>query len=699
MTKFNTGNPVGSNSPLDLYDNAENLDSGINGDSPTWRDRLGKTRKSMAGVEQDFQQFLADGSTIEFPTWAAASAAAGAGQIPLNRQVAVVGDEGTHVDPVSGANVANSGRYIMQSGGLAWRSADVLSQKLDQSSFEDYAAAQAMRLGDGPAPEGYAAITDYLGFIRFIFGNDGGFGTKDVYAGPELVANQAFSIERQSGTGVAFVDRFGFIGLQLQEDATLVANTTSDAAQVEQRNSENIAYSLSVKGQYGANFQRATASINHYLTQGQSLAAGDEGWGSLTKLSTFDALMIGDSVRPNSIVTNGFTPVGSPSFQDLRGVVQSPGGGSVLSQEQMAALVPGASNQGESIDVAATAFARRQYLDHRFMDTDPGHRWVVSNASVSGAIIERLMPGRGTGWSRLVGAATLGKSLANGAAATYCVPAVRFVQGEFNYNATDPGDGGGPGDNTRAGYLAKLKSLYSSIVSDIAVAIAGQSRPPAFFLAQSGASYTVDATDLSIGMAQWDFSEQEQNAFLVGPYYPVTDKNGHLDPNGYRWMGCQFGKVEHLVMTLGQNWKPLSPRRVTISGAEVLIDFHVPCPPLAFDSPYVQLTPMNYQSKGFTAFDDVGSISIERVEIAAATVVRIILGRSTSGVVKVRYADKTTHNGNGCLRDSDQTIAPFNYEWIASNGQYPEAQISSLIDKPYPLHNWAIAFSLPAEEI
>lgn len=42
-------------------------------------------RKSWTGIETDFQQFLADGSTIEFPTWAAASAAAGAGQIPLNR--------------------------------------------------------------------------------------------------------------------------------------------------------------------------------------------------------------------------------------------------------------------------------------------------------------------------------------------------------------------------------------------------------------------------------------------------------------------------------------------------------------------------------------------------------------------------------------------------------------------------------------
>lgn len=137
MTTFNTRNRLGSNSPKDLYDNAENLDNGINGPAKTWTDRLGVTRKSWNGIETDFQQFLADGSTIEFPTWAAASAAAGAGQIPQNRQVTVIGDPGEHVDPVSGQIVPNSGRYVMAASGLEWRSADVLDQKLDKADIGD----------------------------------------------------------------------------------------------------------------------------------------------------------------------------------------------------------------------------------------------------------------------------------------------------------------------------------------------------------------------------------------------------------------------------------------------------------------------------------------------------------------------------------------------------------------------------------
>src|SRR5690606_12170401 len=56
---YNTGNPVPSRDPRDLVDNAENLDRAVNGDETTWTDRLGRERKSWAGMEQDFADFLA----------------------------------------------------------------------------------------------------------------------------------------------------------------------------------------------------------------------------------------------------------------------------------------------------------------------------------------------------------------------------------------------------------------------------------------------------------------------------------------------------------------------------------------------------------------------------------------------------------------------------------------------------------------
>lgn len=58
MTTYNTGNPVPSVDVRDLYDNAENLDNLTNGSAFTYADRTGTLRKSWAGMEEDFQQFL-----------------------------------------------------------------------------------------------------------------------------------------------------------------------------------------------------------------------------------------------------------------------------------------------------------------------------------------------------------------------------------------------------------------------------------------------------------------------------------------------------------------------------------------------------------------------------------------------------------------------------------------------------------------
>lgn len=59
MTTYNTGNPIGSVDPRDLYDDTENLSVLVNSQEKTEHpDRLGVPRKTWHGMEQDFQQFL-----------------------------------------------------------------------------------------------------------------------------------------------------------------------------------------------------------------------------------------------------------------------------------------------------------------------------------------------------------------------------------------------------------------------------------------------------------------------------------------------------------------------------------------------------------------------------------------------------------------------------------------------------------------
>lgn len=47
MAKFNTGNPLGSSNPRDLYDNAEGLDQAVNSKKSAWLDRLGYLRPTL----------------------------------------------------------------------------------------------------------------------------------------------------------------------------------------------------------------------------------------------------------------------------------------------------------------------------------------------------------------------------------------------------------------------------------------------------------------------------------------------------------------------------------------------------------------------------------------------------------------------------------------------------------------------------
>lgn len=59
MTKFNTGNPVGSSDPRDLFDNAVVTDNLVTGAGAAYSDRLGKSRKSWQGMEDEFAAFIA----------------------------------------------------------------------------------------------------------------------------------------------------------------------------------------------------------------------------------------------------------------------------------------------------------------------------------------------------------------------------------------------------------------------------------------------------------------------------------------------------------------------------------------------------------------------------------------------------------------------------------------------------------------
>lgn len=701
MTKYNTGNPLGSNSPKDLYDNAENLDNGINGTALTWQDRRGVTRKSWNGIETDFQQFLADGSTIEFPTWAAASAAAGAGQIPLNRQVAVLGDAGTHIDPVTGQSVPNSGRYVMVASGLEWRSADVLSQKADLADLQEVTSSLAGRKGDlltGAGRELAAAIaSDATNEMLIAWLLDGSALLDRVEVLRNVVAPQ-YSFPNATMVDGEFNYDFAIVAADREtvlfgvKDGEVFPSTSGSMVAVMQ---EVASSSRAILDQHENSGCAALAyDYNALIMFGQSLGQGEEAFPALSVTPQPGALMIGDAVRPLNNSNGRYTPVGASTFQPMIATVMEGvvGDSRILSAAEVAALPFHNSARGETPLESLTNAVRRAQLD-KLIAVDDSRRLVASNVSVSGQKIEFLSkdyagmsPNR---YNRYIEAMSIGKSLAGTAGGSYGVALINWIGNEYNYTGNDGAI------TTYSFYLASLLKQIDDMRAD-AKTVTGQTSPPMWMMYQTGGQYTRDVTDMSVGMAQWHATKQRPGVYIGAPSYPVTDKGGHLDANGSRWLGAMLGKAAVRTLIDRKAWRPLEPVKLQVQGRSVLIAFRVPVPPLQWRLPYVYSTGTDYAAKGFRVTDAAGEVPIASVEIVAPGVVQISFTRDLSATPYVWYASQTASSGNGCLFDSDLTSANDVYTYLAGSGMIPDENVAELVGKPYPLNNPAIAFKLPA---
>lgn len=424
---------------------------------------------------------------------------------------------------------------------------------------------------------------------------------------------------------------------------------------------------------------QADRAINHVIAYGQSLSSGWEGWPALSVTPRHDSLMLGRSVRPAAEDAPDWEPVGEAQFHPLIATVQAQRGARLLPPDVVAALPREATALGETVLEAAVAEWRG-----RTRSTTPPRRILASSAGVGGRTLEALSKGASPElFNRLRSCARLARDLARG---DYAIAALLVLQGEHNGRALD----GGTKD--RLAYKTLFRRFLADFDADVTQGIAAQTLPPAVFTYQLGGIFADD--DMGIAQAQLELALEEPRVFLAAPCYPVTAKGLHLDANGYRWLGAQFGKVMHKVLTLGEDWRPLHPLAAERQGDAIRVRFHVPVPPLAWGTPYVGHEARDWTDKGFTVTDAQGTIAIRAAELGE-TDVTLHLDRPPGPGCELRYADHTHHLGHGCLHDSDPTLAQDRYEYDPTTGHRPEARIEALLNRPYPLMNWCAAFRIP----
>ncbi len=417
--------------------------------------------------------------------------------------------------------------------------------------------------------------------------------------------------------------------------------------------------------------------INHVIAYGQSLSSGWEGWPALSLLPRHDSLMLGGSVRPRDEAAARWRPVGAAEFRPLTATVQAQSG-RLLTPEEVATLARGDVAMGETVlEAAVNTWRGRMLAAPRRAGT---HRLLASSCGVGGRSLEALSRGaKPELFNRLRDCAIAAKQAAAAHGLGYGVTALLFLQGENNSwgikGATDD----------RATYKTLLKRFYEDFIADVAIAIAGQPAPPAMFIYQTGGAYSTDS--VSVAQAQLESALELPGCYLVAPVYPLSDRpSGHLDAHGYHWLGAQFGKVMHRVLTLGEDWKPLHPLGAAIRDKSVVVTFHVPVPPLCWGRPFAGQVMIDIPDRGFTVIDGAGVVPITAVELAGPSQVRITLARALRGAVELRYADRR-HRGRGSLHDSDADKS--------AHGRASASRMLDLADWTSRLMNWCVAFTIP----
>lgn len=423
----------------------------------------------------------------------------------------------------------------------------------------------------------------------------------------------------------------------------------------------------------------------HIIIYGQSLSTGNQSWPPLSTTPVSGNFMIGDQVWTNlgNNVFNKFNPL-------------------ISNVSSSTSSLP--KNRSSYISAECPLIAATNHLQ---LKTGGQYRFIASSCGIGGKTIEEL--------SKEYYNPVYYENFKNTLKYAYRItnyihcPAIIWMQGEQNYTIPSGSEGVTAGSiptSDKATYKSLLIKMKNNMQTEIKNTYY-QTDTPLFITYQTGAQYT-RGHFISIGMAQLEASNEYDDVVCAGPVYPMTDRGGHLDPNGYRWYGEMLGKAFYKTIMQGTKFKPLQPLEIsrTDNPQVIKIRFYTPQLPLVFDDILVDKV-TNY---GFEVFVNSTKITVVSADIDNDCVYLTCASYINTGDLEIIYAG-TNNYGHGNLRDSDNYPAFYNYidlDKKNTNGSYVYQRESSettlrpsfepkdnngiIYNKPYPLYNFCVAF-------
>jgi hypothetical protein len=275
-------------------------------------------------------------------------------------------------------------------------------------------------------------------------------------------------------------------------------------------------------------------------------------------------------------------------------------------------------------------------------------------------------------------------TLAKAAGKSYVVRAVTAVHGESDDFAYATNTQEFPLDGTD-GTFKSVTSYADALLEwqrDYETAIRGKTgQKLAIPLLVSQHSGWNDIATSAVAQMQYDAHVRSAGkVVLVTAGYPLEYHADcrHYSNHGEGQLGEYFAKAYARIVVAGLPWEPVHPKKVSIADSVITAKFHVPKPPLVFDTTRVT-DPGNY---GFEVVDATGAaVPIANIALAGPDTVTLTLASAPTGATRLRYAFTTTphscpgktRGARGNLRDSDDTPSESGYE----------------------LFNWAVHFEVP----
>jgi hypothetical protein len=437
----------------------------------------------------------------------------------------------------------------------------------------------------------------------------------------------------------------------------------------------------------------AQADYQHLIIYGQSLSVGAQSYPVLSRANVPGNYMLGEQIW-----INYYNRGPRNALQPLIG--------KIANQTQNGDTTMYAFSTSGTITAECPLYGTVNHLQQKI-----GGHFIATSCGTSGMSIEELSKESQTKAyyaNDFTGAVTFGKAATAALGKTISCPAIFWMQGENNYAQTGSGlTSGTQSTNDKNAYKQLFLTLKNNMQNDI-VSKYGQSEKPVLITYQVGCQYT-KGKELSIGMAQLEASNEYADIICAGPVYPMPDRGGHLDPNGYRWFGEILAKVYYKTQVLGEDFRPLQPKEIirTDNPKQIKIRYHVPAPPLVLDT----WTVKQYTNYGFEVYKSGAKQSISSVAIEGDGVLLTCTQDLSGAAIEVAYAGSAT-SGHGNLRDSDDYPSVFTYldlDKKDADGNFifyrksqgvsyrptdePKNQSSQVIyDQPYPLCNWSLAF-------